>query len=72
MESPNTEMSSSSSSTSTALQPTSAHFSLLSPSIRKSSASKLDFLYEVNCVPNEQKVTSADLPLINPYHAFLK
>lgn len=61
-----------SSSTSTAIQPTFAHFSLISPSMRKSSASKLDYLYEVNYVSDEQKVTSQDLPLINPYHDFIK
>ena len=70
METPNTETSSS--SPPMALQPTSAPFSLLSPSTRKSSTSKLDYLYEVNYVPDEQKVTSEDLPLINLYHAFTK
>ncbi|KAJ6855345.1 hypothetical protein NC651_040109 [Populus alba x Populus x berolinensis] len=33
---------------------------LLSPSIRQSTSTKLDYLYEVN------------LPLVNPYHAFVK
>ena len=61
METSNTETPSP--STSTAIQPTSAPFSSISPSMRKSSASKLDFLYEVNYVSDEQKVTSEDLPL---------
>ncbi|GMN60193.1 hypothetical protein TIFTF001_029278 [Ficus carica] len=45
MENPNTETPSSSSSTAT--QPTPAPFVLTSPSMRKSSASKLDYLYEM-------------------------
>ncbi|GMN60041.1 hypothetical protein TIFTF001_029130 [Ficus carica] len=58
------------SSSSSAIQPTPATFSLPSPSMRKSSASKLDYLYEINYVPDEQKIISEDLPIINPYHAF--
>ncbi|GMN24532.1 hypothetical protein TIFTF001_050329 [Ficus carica] len=70
METPNTETPSSSSSI--VIQPTSVSFSLTSLSMRKSSASKLDYLYEVNYVSDEQKVTSEDFPLINPYYAFTK
>ncbi|GMN57153.1 hypothetical protein TIFTF001_026260 [Ficus carica] len=40
--------------------------------MRKSSASKLDYFYEINYVPDEQKIISEDLPIINPYHAFVK
>ncbi|PON71893.1 Viral movement protein [Parasponia andersonii] len=43
-----------------------------SPSLRKSSASKLEYLYELNYVSEESKITSENLPLINPYHAFTK
>ena len=43
-----------------------------SPSIRKSTASKLDYLYKVSYVPDESKITSEELPLINPYHTFTK
>ena len=42
------------------------------PSLCRSSASKLDFLYEVNFLNDESKITSEDLPLINPYQAFVK
>ena len=42
------------------------------PSLRKTSASKLDFLYEVNFISDENKITSEELPLINPYQAFAK
>ncbi|GMN26540.1 hypothetical protein TIFTF001_040875 [Ficus carica] len=59
-------------SSSSAIQSTPATFSLPSPSMRKSSASKLYYLYEINYVPDEQKIISEDLPIINPYHAFVK
>ena len=50
-----------------------APFSLTSsPSIRKSSASKLDYLYELSYVPDNNKISSEYLPLINPYHTFTK
>ncbi|PON61571.1 hypothetical protein PanWU01x14_144870 [Parasponia andersonii] len=41
-------------------------------SFRKSSASKLEYLYELNYVSEESKITSENLPLINPYYAFTK
>ena len=71
MDNPNTETPASSSNTS--IQPTPIPFALTpSTSLQKSSTSKLDYLYEVNYVSNDQKVTSKDLPLINHYHAFTK
>ena len=44
----------------------------LSPSIRKSIASKLDYLYKISYIPNKSKITSKELPLITPYHTFTK
>ena len=50
-----------------------ASFSITpSPSIRKSSANKLDYLYELSYVPDHSKISSESLPLINPYHTFTK
>ncbi|KAF4372297.1 hypothetical protein G4B88_004613 [Cannabis sativa] len=43
-----------------------------SPSLRRSSASKLDALYEVSYLSDDGKVILSDLPLINPYQAFSK
>lgn len=43
-----------------------------STSSRRSSANKLDYLYEISYLDDENKITSGDLPLINPYHAFAK
>ena len=48
-------------------------FSLTSsPTIRKSSANKLDYLYELSYVPDTNKISPESLPLINPYHTFTK
>lgn len=71
MEIQNTEtLSTFPSSSDMSIQPTPAPFSLHSPTTR--TASKLSFLYELNYVPEEQKVYHEELPLINPYHAFVK
>ena len=43
-----------------------------SPSIRKSFANKLDYLYELSYVPDNSKISSESLPLVNPYHTFTK
>uniref|UniRef100_A0A803QDR5 Polyprotein n=1 Tax=Cannabis sativa TaxID=3483 RepID=A0A803QDR5_CANSA len=43
-----------------------------SPSLRRSSGSKLDALYEVSYLSDDGKVILSDLPLINPYQAFSK
>ncbi|GMN44709.1 hypothetical protein TIFTF001_013901 [Ficus carica] len=57
METPNTEIPSSSSSS--AIQPTPAPFALiLSPSMRKSSASKLDYLFENDSQARPKKISS--------------
>jgi len=43
-----------------------------SPSIRQSTSTKLDYLYEVSLLDDTQKIFETDLPLVNPYHAFAK
>ena len=43
-----------------------------SPSIYKSTTSKIDYLYEISYVHDESKITSKEFPLINSYHAFTK
>ena len=63
------ESSSSSSNSFVSILPMSLTFS---PSIRKSTASKLDYLYEVSYVPDESKITFKKISLINLYHAFTK
>ncbi|KAG7578924.1 Viral movement protein [Arabidopsis thaliana x Arabidopsis arenosa] len=40
--------------------------------MRKSNASKIDYLYEVEYVSDESKVPITQLPLLNPYKAFIK
>jgi len=42
------------------------------PSIRQSTSTKLDYLYEVNLFDDTQKISKTDLPLVNPYRAFAK
>ena len=50
-----------------------APFSLTSShSLRKSTANKLDYLYELSYISDTNKISSESLPLINPYHAFTK
>jgi len=43
-----------------------------SPSIRQSTSTKLDYLYEVSLLDDTQKISETDLPLVNPYHTFTK
>jgi len=43
-----------------------------SPSIRQSTSTKLDYLYEVSLLDDTQKISETDLPLVNLYHAFAK
>jgi hypothetical protein len=43
-----------------------------SPSIRQSTSTKLDYLYEVSLLDDTQKISETYLSLVNPYHAFAK
>ena len=43
-----------------------------SPSIRQSTSTKLDYLYEISLLDETQKISETDLPLVNLYHAFTK
>lgn len=43
-----------------------------SPSIHKSTSTKIDYLYEVSLLDDTQKISKTNLPLVNPYHAFVK
>lgn len=42
------------------------------PIVRTILGNKLDHLFEITTIPNEQKSLETDLPLINPYHPFTK
>ncbi|KAJ6693670.1 hypothetical protein OIU85_004448 [Salix viminalis] len=66
-------MTSSPSSPPSSLQTSSSSFPLPpSPSLRKSTSTKLAYLNEVNLLDDTQKISETDLPLVNPYHAFVK
>ncbi|KAG5234177.1 zinc finger, CCHC-type, viral movement protein [Salix suchowensis] len=68
-----TSSSSSSSPPSSSLQTSSSSFHLPpSLSFRKSTSTKLAYLYEVNLLDDTQKISETDLPLVNLYHAFVK
>ena len=43
----------------------------MSPTLSKTLSSKYDYLYEVDVLPPENKISSTYLPLINPYSAFV-
>ncbi|XP_019087516.1 PREDICTED: uncharacterized protein LOC104724406 [Camelina sativa] len=42
------------------------------PSFRRSTSKKIDYLYEVEYVSDDSKVPITQLPLLNPYKAFTK
>ena len=42
----------------------------LSP--RKSTANRLDYMYEISHVPKDSKIPITDFPIINPYTVFDK
>ena len=44
----------------------------MSPTLYKTLSCKYDYLYEVDILRDENKVSPTDLPLINPYSAFAK
>ena len=41
-------------------------------SLRKSTANKLDYLYEISHVPEDSKIPITDFPIVNPYTVFDK
>lgn len=45
---------------------------LSSPVFKQTLGNKLDHLFEITTISNEQKISETDLPLVNPYHAFAK
>nr|AHN13809.1 movement protein [Aristotelia chilensis virus 1] len=58
--------------TSSMLQPSRPSTSNLDSSLRKSHGHKLDHLYEITYLDDKDKVQITDLPILNPYHAFIK
>ena len=41
-------------------------------SLRKSTANRLDYLYEISHVPENSKIPITDFPIVNPYTVFDK
>ena len=41
-------------------------------SLRKSTANRLDYLYEISHVPKDSKIPITDFPIVNPYTVFDK
>ena len=41
-------------------------------SLRKSTANRLDYLYEISHVPEDSKISITDFPIVNPYTVFDK
>ena len=41
-------------------------------SLRKSTANRLDYLYEISYVPEDSKIPITDFPIVNPYIVFDK
>ena len=41
-------------------------------SLRKSTATRLDYLYEISHVPEDSKISITDFPIVNPYTEFDK
>lgn len=50
----------------------STSFSLAPPTFKTTLDNKLDHLYEITTLPEDQKIYKANLPIINSYHAFTK
>ncbi|KAK4723986.1 hypothetical protein R3W88_026765 [Solanum pinnatisectum] len=44
----------------------------MSPTLSKTLSCKYDYLYEVDVLPLENKISSTYLPLLNPYSTFVK
>ena len=42
------------------------------PSLRRSTANRLDYLYEISHVPEDSKIPITDFPIVNPYTIFNK
>ena len=56
-------------SSSEVIDTTKATFDL---SLRKSTANRLDYLYEISHVPKDSKIPITDFPILNPYTVFDK
>ena len=41
-------------------------------SLHKSTANRLDYLYEISHVPEDSKIPITDFPIVNPYTVFDK
>ena len=41
-------------------------------SLRKSTANRLDYLYEISHIPEDSKIPITDFPIVNPYIVFDK
>ena len=41
-------------------------------SLRKSTANRLDYMYEISHVPKDSKIPIIDFPIVNPYTVFDK
>ena len=41
-------------------------------SLRKSTANRLDYLYEISHIPEDSKIPITDFPIVNPYTMFDK
>lgn len=39
---------------------------------KQTLSNELDHQFEVTTIPDEQKISETDLPLVNPYHPFSK
>ena len=42
------------------------------PSLCRSIANRLDYLYEISYVPKDSKIPVTDFPIVNPYTIFNK
>ena len=41
-------------------------------SLHKSTANRLDYLYEISHIPEDSKIPITDFPIVNPYTVFNK